>query len=551
MNRRPFLSALALLPIVGCASPSKSSGCLPIGKTAENFPLTIDVHAHIFNGSDLQVREFFSQTVINDEPKSSELYKVGQVFSGILQNLAWNIAPSAQQELRRLDSYPCGQAAAAAEAQETANGDYKRGRDQLQSAVRQNRVVLRSSGVLGGGVTSGPELEAAIEGLPAERGAFDQIHASGANVLSSNPTLKGYLDFVLHNFNHRHVNARSYFDTYGKNASRSVDLLVPSLVDYDFFLAKGVSATSPLGDQVKVLSRICVLTRGRVHGFVAFCPFREAVTSSGSDDGASMRLVKDAILNQGLLGVKLYPPMGFAAWGNAELNVWQGKPTLLPTASQADFGKRLDRSMQKLYEFCMANDVPIMAHSNESNGPYKDFRKLANGEHWQRALDRFPGLRISFGHFGDTDLEQHEDQVRTRSFMALMATQAGRNVYADSGYFAGIVGDPVAMEDALKVLLQQPDSPMGQRFMYGTDWMMTLAEKGVGQYLDQFVAIYARIEADLKVAPGTLSHAFFGKHAVQFLGLHKGAQSRGRIDAFYNRHGVDTPDWMRKVDAST
>jgi predicted TIM-barrel fold metal-dependent hydrolase len=102
-----------------------------------------------------------------------------------------------------------------------------------------------------------------------------------------------------------------------------------------------------------------------------------------------------------------------------------------------------------------AHDVPIMAHANESSGPYPAFETLAGSEHWERALKQFPGLRLSFGHFGDTDLEETEGQSRTRAFLQMMRMTEGQNVYADSGYFAGVLGHLVAMEDALKSLLRE------------------------------------------------------------------------------------------------
>src|ERR1700757_633586 len=58
------------------------------------------------------------------------------------------------------------------------------------------------------------------------------------------------------------------------------------------------------------------LYKGRVHGFVPFCPFREALTSKDGRPGESMQLVMSAIDQYGFIGVKLYPPMGFAAWNN-------------------------------------------------------------------------------------------------------------------------------------------------------------------------------------------------------------------------------------------
>ena len=70
-SRRAFLAALAAL----APMPAHAQAALlcPADPTISNpaSPLTIDTHAHIFNGSDLQVKEFLSQTTVGPE---SELY---------------------------------------------------------------------------------------------------------------------------------------------------------------------------------------------------------------------------------------------------------------------------------------------------------------------------------------------------------------------------------------------------------------------------------------------------------------------------------------------
>lgn len=45
-----------------------------------------------------------------------------------------------------------------------------------------------------------------------------------------------------------------------------------------------------------------------------------------------------------------------------------------------------------------------------------------------------------------------------------------------------------------------------------------------------------------------LSDAFFGRNAVEFLGLRGGRGNRGRLEHFYARHNMSEPEWMCKVD---
>jgi predicted TIM-barrel fold metal-dependent hydrolase len=252
--------------------------------------------------------------------------------------------------------------------------------------------------------------------------------------------------------------------------------------------------------------------------------------------------------------VKLYPPMGFAAWGNTGKTVWQGKPSLPAAAQEPGFGKRLDDAMRTLFTYCMQNDLPIMAHTNHSNGQYEEFKDLAGSDYWGKALQEFPGLRISFGHCGDTDLEDHKGE-KTLGFLKLMTPEpgsAGANAFADSGYFAGSLINQGRMKDALRSLYAGEKRIMLERLMYGTDWTMILPQKNVERYLSDFVDVMRRIvqaEPDIGARGTTLPDAFFGRNAVEFLGLRAGQKNRVRLERFYSLNNVPTPDWMTKVDA--
>lgn len=560
LMRRRLLFALpaGLLPLSGCAANTIT--LCPNDPVLGDLkaPLTIDVHAHVFNGSDLQIKEFLSQTVIGQD---SELYALLREMGAVLQALAWTSAPGARDEARFIDAYykPGTRCADSAQLRRAAapafqNG-YERGRRELQAAAQSTRSQPGAAAVLGprSGLP-GAGLGAAIESLPPTFEEFDQQAREPATVLGSQPHLIGYIQFVLHHFNHRHVNALDYLSTYSPKSARKIDLLVPSMVDYDWWLAKGQSTKTSLGDQVDLMSRIAVLTGGRVHGFVPFCPFRELMTARGDSPGESLRLVQRAIESNGFIGVKLYPPMGFAPLGNAGLDVWKGKPTLPPAANEDGFGKRLDDAMRRLFTWCRDNEVPVMAHANRSNGPYEQFKDLAGSEYWQKAIDAFPGLKVSFGHFGDTDAEDHAGE-RSKAYVRLMTPapgSKGEGVYADASYFAGVLINPVKMAEVLADLYTGSEHRvLTERLMYGTDWTMLLPQKNVERYLQEFIGVMRRVEQSTLAgaAPrgASLSNAFFGANAASFLGLSRGRRTRERLEAFYGRNDVATPDWMAKV----
>jgi hypothetical protein len=80
---------------------------------------------------------------------------------------------------------------------------------------------------------------------------------------------------------------------------------------------------------------------------------------------------------------------------------------------------------------------------------------------------------------------------------------------------------------------------------------MLLPQRHVERYLQEFIGVMRRIERS--TTPGmtprgtSLSDAFFGANAVSLLGLGLGRRSRERLEAFYGKHEVATPDWMQKV----
>lgn len=81
--------------------------------------------------------------------------------------------------------------------------------------------------------------------------------------------------------------------------------------------------------------------------------------------------------------------------------------------------------------------------------------------------------------------------------------------------------------------------------------MKKLLEKAeVDRYLSDFTDVMRRIEAaepSVGARGTSLSNAFFGHNAVEFLGLRDGRGNRSRLETFYTQYNVPQPDWMRKV----
>ncbi|MFN7152395.1 MAG: amidohydrolase family protein [Acidovorax sp.] len=573
-ERREFLRALAAMGGIGVLN-----GCTVVRNpepVCPNSPevsgpsttLTIDTHCHVFNGSDLQVAEFVNRIL------GSEGGLIGagaKAIAPTLQRVAWNTALSGAAEravLRDLsDSLKsCSPGAKVARIGQVRNVAFQAAVKELKRAVDatpEMQAVREKRGPMAVEPKGPYESERAqiideverLQGITVE--SYRELLAEKGKKSAS-----GIVAFVLQKLQYRYVSVHDYLDTYNQEgAPRFIDLMLPSLVDFDYWLADGKPTITSLPDQVAVMESISIATGGRVHSMVPFDPLKQVAFDLKQTTSNPLELVRDAIENRGFIGVKLYPPMGFAPYGNADLprDLWD-QEWLKRFGRRTDLGARLDDAMARLYRWCEKNEVPIMAHSGISNGPIRKFRELAGSKYWAIALREFKGLRINFGHFGDSDLGvgNCSADCKARGLMALMGNgpdAPGRNAYADAGYFIeGLSGTP-GVKEVLKKLYAESNpgqAPLSTRFMYGTDWDMTLQQgkEAVGSFLRNFETLFQEIEAQPAVkSQGNhdLAAKFFGGNAVEWIGLRPGQRARLRLDKFYTANGVALPDWAKKV----
>ncbi len=197
-----------------------------------------------------------------------------------------------------------------------------------------------------------------------------------------------------------------------------------------------------------------------------------------------------------------------------------------------------------------------MAHTSVSNGPSEEFEELADWKYWDLAFRSFPGLRVSFGHFGDTDVYSGAGKGRAENYARLMTNQPGTPgayAYADSAYFAETLTAPEQVKTRLRGLYaatsNKGNAALSHRLMYGSDWEMLMVESApYAAFLDRFVKIFDDLNNDLTISDGKLADRFFGLNASAFLGLTRGDETRRRLDRFYATKGVETPIWAAKVD---
>ena len=265
--------------------------------------------------------------------------------------------------------------------------------------------------------------------------------------------------------------------------------------------------------QIRGTMDAVIANPGRVLPFVAVNPTRPD----------HFEIMKRAIEDQGFLGVKLYPSLGY-------------EMTTAP--------------MKKVLDYCRDEDLPIVIHTS-STGFNKDAvtAQFAHPKHWAGLFRPGDTLRVSFAHCGGwggfcgQEAHQVEWADRILSYM-----DDHPNVYADLSYHVDMMvrgGDAEkAYFRALKKLLT---TARGERIIFGTDsWLVRLN-------IDD-AAYWAYFQSKLTKAEFA---QIAGAAPSRFLGLPAdGENARGNVvrhvrwlEAHADRVGAEPASWVREMSA--
>jgi predicted TIM-barrel fold metal-dependent hydrolase len=336
----------------------------------------------------------------------------------------------------------------------------------------------------------------------------------------------------------------------------TVDLFTPCLVDFDRWSED--AAKTDLSVQIVLQGEIARLsTRGlvqrptaRFHPFVAFDPRREIAHPSaprgsmaplrlaavGPRSGA-LDMVHFAVETAGFLGVKVYPPVGFAPLDNVSLR--RGEPD----------AAQVDAALRALYTYCQAREVPITAHTSPGNEYGLGFRELVAPRRWRPVLREYPGLRLNLGHFGHVYGVHHQHGVDTEEAWCNQAgdlIQRYPSVYADLSNSPAVYDGGYAARYAryLRALVAKYPK-IKQRLMYGSDWWLNRLDEGSDRFPTAIpeVLVAAGLTADEV-------RDVMGRNALRFLGflddrnVIRAGAAASRLGAFYATAGAARPIWL-------
>ncbi len=244
------------------------------------------------------------------------------------------------------------------------------------------------------------------------------------------------------------------------------------------------------------LRKLLKLDKDRLEGFKAFWKNENTLGESN---------IK-ALKTGKLLGIKLYPPIGFNPCP-----------------------KKLHDKYKEFYEWCCKEDVPITAHcqtgSYAAGKEKRNLDKNTTPENWKRLLkiDDFKNLRINFAHFGgetgtDDMFEPFRIDEDSWTFILIGLLKKYPNTYADisaydyakkehrknlvkifekdvNGYFDKKIGGPYKLVDKL---LWGSDVPM---VISGKSYREGYKEKGEPKYKHYFQGFLNTIDSSDKLTP--------------------------------------------------
>lgn len=504
----------------------------------EEDVVTIDVHTHVFNGEDVPLKGFLGKVILHS-PDNPSMKSVALLARPLVKWIHfW--ADGHEQELDQLTKILKKRGVKIPPDLETKTAPPKRSKGQVSNSEKEvlSEALADKTKSL---------IEKDSENLVEEQRTEEK---KKAKLWLKVRTFGGILDFVRWNSfvrcltSPRLANARrlaKYYDNDG------VDAYVAAMVDLDYWLEG--EASTQIEDQVKIMSMISIVENGKILPFVSYDPFRDVY-----ENGASLKIVKEAIENYGFIGVKLYPAMGFLPSGNnkehyekARYAPWRKR------YSDEEFAKKIEARLEAFYDYCREADVPIMAHCNDSMYSEEAFEESGLPKHWEKVLKAknvmragrqvSVKLKVNLGHFGGRDGLLNPKKRKKWTGRIIEMTQS-TNVYCDMGNFhirrGGRFEDYVV---ELTKVMGQANNELKNRFMYGSDWFMMISRSYSKTYPKKARKWFK------EYLPEQYEN-IMGGNALRFLGLDSADNlNRQRLEAFYKKYQVKAK-WLEKLKKS-
>ncbi|MBN1466553.1 amidohydrolase family protein, partial [candidate division KSB1 bacterium] len=204
--------------------------------------------------------------------------------------------------------------------------------------------------------------------------------------------------------------------------------------------------------------------------------------------------IAEKISGKGLFaGVKLYPPLGFDPW---------------PEAQPEEMAK-----VNYLYDFCQKRSIPITTHCDDQGYrtiPLAISHEWTSPQHWRKVLQHYPQLKLNFAHFGRQYTRKFGSRRDMEWFTEIIDLCCEYDhVYTDFSFS----GSKPEFYDLLLKTLNEMSAPqqdvLRQKILFGSDFMIHLLD--VESYYD-----YVKIFHESKLSDA-LKHQFCSINPARFL----------------------------------
>ena len=508
----------------------------------------VDIHAHVFNASDLPIKRFLEIVFLDLYPEQGAQRLLDtedpNVVDGLIDFFLWVLgadgAPTARDEIDVLNGTRAARARAAdltsaGEVTVVRTAEFLRKLEQPganfgeRSPSEHGALAVRNALRKAGGV----------EGRPIGTVDLAASEFAARNAYASQFDVGVYLRWFTLFTVYRHVLVDE-LTAFHQRQGFSPIALAPSIIDYSKWL--GQEVVSPLADQIEVMGLIAKRPGPAIHGFVAFDPLHEVYFRTGHDSTNPLALVRTALVEHGFAGVKIYPPMGFFPHGNTRD---QDYPKRVRDLIGDRIGDELDAALDGLYALCVELDAPILAHTAHTNGAGPNYADRADPAFWIPVFTKYPKLRVCLAHFGHFDARSHAAPVGSTFPEASwewvigghIAANRSAPVFVDLGYFAEVLTADASRRNELAqafrdfVRLFDPDV---QHIMFGSDWVMLGAESGHADYTN---AVVRFLTDDCALDAAAVGRVMV-ENASRFLGVREDGPARRRLLRFYDVNGL-------------
>lgn len=283
-----------------------------------------------------------------------------------------------------------------------------------------------------------------------------------------------------------------------------VKLTTPLMMDMDYATKKYHKAELDYGTQIEIMKRIASNHYGVIMPFIGFDPRRMD----------SPELVVFSLINKGMLGIKMYPKLGFHPSPQSTVN-----------------SRQVNSRLHNIYEYCAAEQIPITTHcssggaySEDLIGKKEERNTYVHPTAWEEVLKLYPILRLNLGH-GGGDL--HKDGNTWNSYACALANKY-ENVYFDLAYH----GEAHTDKEIYFSRLHSKRIPHN-KVLLGTDWSMIRHTYTIKEFIQPF-------KDNIKPV---IKNKVFYENAIKFLFPEK--RIPDRIMLALDKTPNDTPVWLQ------